>query len=270
MTSKIKFAAIVPGLPQLNKPQLSSSYRELSEAMTALGDTWRHEGIERIFYYSTQWISVLGQSYQARAALSGLHVDENWYELGDLPFKFTVDRSAAERMAKSAESAGYQTRLVDYDGFPVDTGTIVADGLLNPGGRMKSLMLSCCVYSDYADTVKLAGTALAALADGVPTAAVAVTGLSGRYFTTDIDPREDHINGKADDEWNRKILAKLAAGDVNGARADLPAYGAACKVDMGLKALAFLEGLQVATQGRKATLRAYGALHGTGGAVLSY
>jgi len=41
-------------------------------------------------------------------------------------------------------------------------------------------------------------------------------------------------------------------------------------VDMGFKALAFLEGLQLATQGHKANLLAYGALHGTGAAVLSF
>lgn len=262
--------AIVPGLPQLGHPERGPSYRALHDAMQALGEQWRVAGIQRIFYYSTQWISVLGQSFQARADLSGLHVDENWYELGDLPFKFRVDRPAAERLAAAAAAAGYQARLVDYDGFPVDTGTIVADSLLNPGARMQSLMMGCCVYSDYADTVKLAATALAALADGVPTAAVAVSGLSGRYFTSDIDGREDHVNGKADDEWNRKVLAKLTAGDISGARADLPAYGAACKVDMGLKALAFLEGLQVATPGRHAKLLAYGALHGTGAAVLSF
>ncbi len=262
--------AIVPGLPQVLAPSLSAGYAELAKATAAVGDRLHAEGVRRIVYFSTQWISVLGHSFQAKKKLEGLHVDENWYELGDLPFSFDVDVDCAKAMAAAAVQAGYQARLIDYDDFPVDTGTIVADRLLNRG-RFTTSMVSCCVYSDYEDTAKLAGLLAAALAkDGVKTAYVAVTGLSGRYFTTEIDPREDHLSSPEDDKWNKRMLELLEKGRLAEAEKLIPEYAGACKVDMGLKALSFLKGAGVAAQGRTGTLHAYGALYGTGAAVLSF
>lgn len=262
--------AILPGLPHILKPELNQAYKELAGAVQAYGDKLYERGVRRVIYYSTQWISVLGHSFQARPRLEGLHVDENWYDLPDLPFRFDVDLGAAQAMAGAATKAGYQTRLIDYEGFPVDTGTIVADSLLNKG-RFKTGMVSCCVYSDYSDTTKLAQTLTSALAaNGVPTAMIAVSSLSGRYFTTEVDPREDHVSAKGDDEWNRKIIGLLESGRLSEAEAALPAYTAACKVDMGLKALAFLKGAGAAIPGKGAVCHAYGGIYGTGAAVLEF
>ena len=43
-------------------------------------------------------------------------------------------------------------------------------------------------------------------------AAVAVTALSNRLFSDDIDPAKDRISSAKDDEWNRKMLEFLADG----------------------------------------------------------
>ena len=264
-----KSHCLVPGLPHVLSTDKNPAYAKLASAAEALGDRLAAAGVQRLLYYSTGWISVLGQSFQARADLHGLHVDENWYAYGDLPFSFRVDAAAARRMAAEAAADGYQTKLIDYDGFPVDTGTIVADRLLNRDKRFSATMVSCCVYSDYADTVKLLGAVSRAVAaDGVPTAAIAVSMLSGRFFTTDIDLREDHIAHPDDDRWNQRLLAALASGDAAEAKRLLPDYAKATKADMGMKALAFLEGTGGLSQGRKATVHAYGALYGTGAAVV--
>lgn len=270
MTDKtIKAGALVPGLPHLLLDRaLNKSYLELAGALEALGDAFAAQGVKRVVYYSTQWISVLGHSFQAREALAGYHVDENWHELGDLPFDFKVDGKLAESMAAKAAKAGYQARLVDYNGFPVDTATIVADRLLNKG-RFTTGMVSCCVYSDYADTQNLAGIVAEAVRETeVPTAFVAVTTLSGRYFTTEIDLREDHIASNVDDEWNKRILGLFEKGAYSEVESLIPEYAGACKVDMGLKALAFLKGVGVAKEGVPARKRAYGSLYGTGAAVV--
>jgi 2-aminophenol/2-amino-5-chlorophenol 1,6-dioxygenase alpha subunit len=267
----LRAAAILPGLPQVLRPDLSPGYAALAGAAATVGARFAELGVERVLYYSTQWISVLGHSFQARQALTGLHVDENWYELCDLPFAFDVDVALAGRLAEAATGAGYQTKLIDYDGFPVDTGTIVAHRLLTEGAgrQLAAGMVSCCVYSDFADTERLARTLAAAVAaDGVPTATVVVSGLSGRYFTTDIDSREDHVSSPDDDRWNRRVLDLLAAGRIDELTRLAPEYAAACKVDMGLKGLAWLRGMGAAVEGKKATLHAYGALHGTGAAVV--
>jgi 2-aminophenol/2-amino-5-chlorophenol 1,6-dioxygenase alpha subunit len=237
--------------------------------MEQAGRDLKDAGVERIVYYSTQWISVLGHLYQATKNLTGYHVDENWYDLADLPFDFRVDTEFAGKLAAAATSDGYQTKLVDYEGFPVDSGTIVADTLLNPG-KVPTNMVSCCVYSDYADTVKLAGGIRSVIdAGNKPTAVVVVSGLSGRWFTREIDFAEDGISDPADDKWNQRILGLFAKGEYQEVEKLIPDYAGACKVDMGLKGLAFLRGIG-ALDGRKAETHAYGGIYGTGGAVLSF
>jgi 2-aminophenol/2-amino-5-chlorophenol 1,6-dioxygenase alpha subunit len=268
MSANVIFAW-VPGLPHVLRPELSPHYKKLAEAMENLGQDFRQKGVNRILYYSTQWLSVLGQSVQTSPHLLGLHVDENWYDIASLKFEFTVDQPMAQGLIKASTQAGLQTRGVDYEGFPVDTGTIVADKLIN-SRNIPVGMYSSCVYSDYAETQKigqLARTVIDSL--GGTTAIVAVSGLSGRYFTTEIDHIEDHIRDPKDDEWNKKILALMAAGDwaeVEKLRGD---YCAASKVDMGLKALAFLEGAGLRSSGHKLKTLAYGAVYGTGAGVMA-
>jgi len=269
ISKSIKGALIVPGLPHLLKPELNPGYKKLTDALAAAGDHFAADGVKRVIYYSTQWISVLGHSFQARAELKGHHVDENWYELPDLPFQFKVDTALAARCANAIEAKGWQAKLIDYDNFPVDTGTIVADSLLNKG-RFTTGMVSCCVYSDFADTTKLAATLKDAIEqDGVPTAVVCVSMLSGRFFTRDIDLREDHVSDPEDDKWNKRILALMEKGEFAEVEALLGDYAKSCKVDMGFKVLSFLKGIGALAQGRKAAVKAYGALYGTGAAVVA-
>jgi 2-aminophenol/2-amino-5-chlorophenol 1,6-dioxygenase alpha subunit len=233
-----------------------------------VGSEFRKRDVKRILYYSTQWLSVLGQSVQLRPHLTGLHVDENWYDIAALNFDFQIDQPLARSLIKMTQDSGLQARGVDYEGFPVDTGSIVANELINKT-NIKTGMYSCCVYSGYQQTVSLGAIARksAEMLDG-KTAIVAVSGLSGRFFTTDIDYREDHIRNPIDDTWNKKMLALMAAGDwlaVNDLRDQ---YTAEAKVDMGFKALAFLEGAGACESGKHLKTLAYGAIYGTGAAVM--
>ena len=100
------------------------------------------------------------------------------------------------------------------------------------------------------------------------TAIVVVSGLSGRYFTTEIDYREDHIRDPKDDEWNRKMLSAMNAGDWSSVSKMRDEYCHVSKVDMGFKGLAFLEGAGACAAGRALKTKAYGAIYGTGAAVL--
>ena len=259
---------IVPGLPHILKPTLNKKYSELSQAMQKIGDDLAAAGVERILYYSTQWISVLGQSFQAGKNLKGTHVDENWHDLLDLPFDFKIDQAFARALSETAKADGYQVKLIDYTGFPVDTGTIVADTLINKG-RFTTNMVSCCVYSDYNDTVKLTKALhKVALADKKKTAVVVVSMLSGRYFTTEMDLREDHISSPEDDKWNLKILELMKQGKYSEVENQLSQYNNACKVDMGFKALAVLKGMDLLK--KPAVIQSYGPIYGTGNAVMTF
>src|SRR4030095_6403830 len=46
---------------------------------------------EVLAVYSTQWIAVLDELWQARPRSRGVHVDENWHEYGDLAFDIRAD-----------------------------------------------------------------------------------------------------------------------------------------------------------------------------------
>lgn len=160
--------------------------------------------------------------------------------------------------------------MVDYEGFPVDTGTITANRLLNQNNAAAN-MVSCCVYSDYADTIKLASTIRSVIdSDNIPTAVVIVSGLSGRWYTREIDYADDRISDSSDDKWNQRIIGLFEKGGYTEAEGLLGDYGSACKTDMGLKGLAVLRGIGALDSGRKAKTLAYGGIYGTGAAVMSF
>lgn len=260
--------AWVPGLPHLLRPDLNEGYGKLAQACRDLGSEFKRQGVSRILFYSTQWLSVLGQSVQARARVSGLHVDENWYDIASLKFDFEIDSALVEKLIINSREAGFQVRAVDYEGFPIDTGTIVANTLLNSSG-LKTAMYSCCVYSDYAETLKIGELAAdAAMKLDGKTAIVAVSGLSGRYFTEAIDYKNDAIRDRQDDQWNQKLLKSMNDGLWQNVTSIRDEYIRSTKADMGLKALAFLEGAGACRPGRRLITKAYGAIYGTGAAVM--
>ena len=261
-------AALVPGWPQLLSPEANASTASLTTAMTAVGDELEAMGVKRLFYYSTQWLSVLGHLLQGRARLAGVHVDETFHDGPDLNFSFHVDAAAAHRLAQAGQQQGFQLQVVDYEGFPVDTGTIVADHWLNRG-RFKAMMLSSAVYADHRATAQLASTLFPALtADRVPTALILVSGLSGHAYTTEIDLREDQLANAADDAFNQRLLASLATREAEVVLALAAREGRAHRLDMGGKALAFLAGS--GAWRRPGKVRSYGALYGTGAAVITF
>ena len=139
MTNPKLVAAWIPGLPHVLSPDRNSGYRALHDAATKVGVQFQAAGVKRVLYYSTQWLSVLGHSVQSRAVSKGLHVDENWYQFGALPYHFKTDASLANSLLSSVAAQGYQVRSVDYEGFPIDTGTIVADTLINKTKKLLTL-----------------------------------------------------------------------------------------------------------------------------------
>jgi 2-aminophenol/2-amino-5-chlorophenol 1,6-dioxygenase alpha subunit len=270
MKGRCHLGALVPGLPHLLRGDLNPQYADLAKAVSEVGDWLAGEGVTRLVYFSTKWLSVLGQMYQGRRTLQGRHVDEMWYDLGDLPFDFDVDRPFAEAMAAFAKQESHQTQIVDYEGFPVDTGTIVADRLLNRG-RFCVNMVACSLYLDLQGMELFAHTVRQAIGkDAQKTAVIGVSGLSGHWHRRIINYADDTGLSETDDVYNRRFLGMLEAGTIRGCLDLLPEYGRLCHVDMGGKALPFLVGAGVAAEGRKAHVRAYGSIYGTGAAVVSF
>ena len=223
-----------------------------------------------LLVYSTQWFAVLDQLWQTRAHITGLHVDENWYEYGDLPFDLRIDTEVAAACIAGTAAFGVRSKGVDYDGFPIDTGTIVANGFLNPNSHAKLVIAANNLYHDWAITERLAALAAqSAEALGRRYAVIGIGGLSGTIFREEIPLATDHIARPADDELNRALLAKLASDNLEAVRTFGLDYAAKARADMGLKHLAWILGA-LGTRFKGATTLGYGPTYGSGAAVVQF
>jgi 2-aminophenol/2-amino-5-chlorophenol 1,6-dioxygenase alpha subunit len=262
-------AFLVPGSPLPYVRRDNPPWKKIAEGMEAAGRALAKSRPDALVVYSTQWIAVLDQLWQTRSILKGVHVDENWHEYGDLPFDIRTDRPLAELCVENTAQAGIKAKGVDYDAFPVDTGTIVAAHFLNPD-KLPMVITANNVYHDWAKTRTIAQVAVHSAEQlRRKIAIVAVGNLSGSIFRTPIDIKDDRIATGDEDQWNRKMLALLEKGDIAGAEREAPAYAAAAKVDMGFKHFAFVLGA-CGDRIKGATVHAYGPLYGSGGAVIEF
>ncbi|MCU0869725.1 MAG: hypothetical protein MUF30_09010, partial [Burkholderiales bacterium] len=221
-----------------------------------------------IVLYSTQWVAVLDELWQARPRISGQHVDDNWHEHGAMRYDLRIDTHLARACVAAANESGVRSKAVDHEGFPLDTGTIVAMHWLNPHKDIPVLIAANNVYHDFDTTRRLGELAVEqAVAQGKRVAVVGVGGLSGTMFREDIDPTTDRVANASDDAWNREILELLRTGRVEDLLAEVPQYAREARVDMGFKHLAWVLG---ALGGRfvSAKVHGYGPAWGCGAAVV--
>jgi len=205
---------LATGLPQpLLVPEQNPGWQRIRDAYDQVRDQVQASGADVLLIYSTMWPSVIGHQVQAHPHPEWVHVDENFHDLGSMPYRFTVDTELSHAVVAAAQARGLMARAVAYDGFPVDTGSVVANTLLNPDNTLPVCILSSNVYSDRAETIVLGKACRDALAaQDKKAAVVVVSSLSNRLFTDFIDPAEDHIHSPKDDEWNRKLLEFLGDG----------------------------------------------------------
>jgi len=261
---------IMPGMPHVMLPRESAGRTELRNACRAAGAGVQEVRPDVLVIFSTQWVSVLGHLLQARANPEGLHVDENWYDLGNLPYDFRTDLELAYRTIELGTAAGLQVRPVDYEGFPVDTGTLVALSFLNPKNEIPVVCISCNIYSGRDEEMKLGKAAADAVrALGRRAVAIASTGLSGHYFTREITDDQDRIVSDEDDALNRRLLDLIAAGKSAEAMDLVPEYAAKTGADMQFKSYYWLMGA-LGSIGAKGRVLGYGSIWGSGAAVVEF
>lgn len=264
-------AFLVPGspLPQL-KPHILG-WGQLAAAMQQAGAALAASKPDLVLVYSTQWIAVLDQLWLTRSRSSGVHVDENWYEFGDLPYDIYSDTHIAQSCVTASPQHGVHARGVDYDGFPIDTGTIVACTLLRMGGAELPLVVgSNNLYHSRETTEQLGALASdCAHAQGKRVAVVGIGGLSGTIFRSEIDPHTDHIASTEDDQWNQQILRLMESGDIAQLKHLIPRFHKEARADMGFKHFHWILG---ALKGHfsSAKVHGYGPAYGTGAAVVEF
>jgi 2-aminophenol/2-amino-5-chlorophenol 1,6-dioxygenase alpha subunit len=263
-------AFLVPGNPLAHLQPDNPPWNPIHKGYQAAGEALATSGADVLAVYSTQWVAVLDQNWQTRPHIKAMHVDENWHEFGDLHFEMKIDTELTTAVIPETTALGVRSKEVNYDAFPIDTGTIVANNYLNADGSRSLLIGSNNLYHDWELTEKLSSIVVEQ-ADklGRKVAIVGVGGLSGTIFREEIDIAEDHIANESDDQWNQKMLDLMVAGKAEELKATAPDYAQKARVDMGFKHFAWLLGA-MGGQFRGAKVHAYGPAYGSGAAVVEF
>ena len=269
MSSQILAGAFVPGLPHILHPGKSPAWKRLHDANQKLGKHIQEMEPEVLVIYSSQWLSVLGTSFQVHPNPKGTHIDENWYDLGDLTYDFESNVELGEKFSHAVKERGFPTKTVAYDDFPIDTGTIVALKLLNPNA-LPVCVVSSWAYADAKASFDI-GQSMRAVCEKAEVKAVFIASslLSARYFTRDIEPAADRISHEEDDKWNKKILNRFEGGDFKAVAKLAPEFMKEVPADMQFNAFHWLSGALDGVEVSGEVL-AYGPLWGTGAAVVEF
>jgi 2-aminophenol/2-amino-5-chlorophenol 1,6-dioxygenase alpha subunit len=273
-SSPVSLSLLVPGLPQpLLAPEQCNSWAKIRmgfEEAQALVQKEIEEGVDTLLIYSTQWPSVLGHQVQGAKRLQLTHVDQEFHELGNIEYDYAFDSLLSEAYAAAGRKRGLHMRPIAFEGFPVDTGTLVARKLLDPREQMKVAVVSCNMYADRAETIVLGKAARDALeALGRRAVVVASSGMSYRMFPQYIREEEERVSLAGDDEWNRKILEILAQGRLDDVAQLARNFFKEARADQKFKAIWWLAGVCGCHNNFEANVHAYGSIQGTGAAVVS-
>lgn len=250
-------------------PEKNPRWAELREAYVQAGEEIAKSDAELILVYSTQWFSVIGHLFQVDPKPSWTLVDQNWYEYGEIPYELRVDPAFGELYCELAREKGMQASTVHYRGFPVDTGTVVAMKLLNPGNAKPISIVSCNIYAEREETRRLGALGREAIRQyGRKVAVVLVSNLSNRYHVTEIDPAEDRISSQKDHEWNEKMLEILGDGRLQEATEVVRQFADEANADMGFKGLWWLGAVAGETNRFRGKVHGYAPVWGTGAALI--
>ncbi len=265
---------VLPGLPHpLLCPEKNPGWGRVRDAFQKVEAEIRElPEVDLIIIYSTMWPSVIGHQIQADPMPEWVHVDEQFHDLGSIPYKLRMDSDFAQAYDRACKSRGLHSRTVNYKGFPIDTGSIVALQLINPNNRLPAVIVSSNVYADRAETVVLGKAAVDALKQSNKRAvAVIVSTLSNRLHKDFIEPSEDKIHSLKDEEWNQKILELLGKGrleDVEQLSRQIHREARVKKVG-NFKPFWWLASISGAHNWYTGKVLAYEPVYGTGSAVVS-
>ena len=91
------FSLIVPGLPHpLLAPEGNPGWGAIRAAYDQARARIEASDADLLLLYSTQWFSILGHQIQADPAPEWVHVDQEFHELGTMPYTLRMDPDFAE------------------------------------------------------------------------------------------------------------------------------------------------------------------------------
>ena len=270
--SEIVGSYIVPVHPHpLLVPGQNEGWTKLRSAFDLARDRIAASEADLLIIYSTTWPSIIGHQIQADPNPVWNLVDHDFHDLGTMEYDFKIDSDFAAAWNECNKERGLQSRTINYHGFPIDVGSVVANKLLNPDNRIPAVMVSSNVYANRAETTVLAKACKDALKKtGKKAVAVCAMSLSNRMFTDFVQPEDDRIHSLKDDEWNKKVLEFLGDGrleDVAQLSRTIQNQIRVKKV-VAFKPMWWLSAMNDNRNNLTGEVLAYEALHGAGGAVV--
>ncbi|MFM2247591.1 MAG: hypothetical protein RL071_3665, partial [Pseudomonadota bacterium] len=270
-TGSVELALLLPRMPHpLLCPDGGPGVRNLADGYAAARAQLEALKPELLVIYSVGWHSILGHLLQTDPRPTWTHVDEEFHALGAIDYSFPVDVAFSEAVIQRATTRGLAARGVNYRGFPIDTGTLVAKQLLDPSGQLPVAVVSCNVYADRAETIIL-GKAVrdAILSSGKRVVVAAVSNLTHRVFPRPVPLADDRVSSRQDDEWNQKLLEILAEGRLEDVSQLARTFAAQARADARLKGVWWLAAAAGAHNGYRGDVLAYAPVQGAGCAVVS-
>lgn len=270
-TGSVELALLLPRMPHpLLCPDAGPGVRRLADGYAAARAQLAALKPDLLVIYSVGWHSILGHLLQTDPRPTWTHVDEEFHALGAIDYSFPVDVAFTEAVIQRATARGLAARGVNYRGFPIDTGTLVAKQLLDPEGQLPVAVASCNVYADRAETIIL-GKAVrdAILSSGKRVVVAAVSNLTHRLFPRPVPLTEDRVSSRQDDEWNQKLLEIFAEGRLEDVSQLARTFAAQARADARLKGVWWLAAAAGAHNGYRGEVLAYAPVQGAGCAVVS-
>ena len=253
-------------------PDANEGWSRLRQAYDEAAQIISESNADLLIIYSTTWPSIIGHQLISDPNPEWVMVDHDFHDLGSIHYSFNIDAEFAELWNQENKSRGLQSRCVNYHGFPIDVGSVVALTLLNPDNKIPSVIVSSNVYADRSETTVLA-KACRDLVNKTGRKAVAITAmsLSNRMFTEHIEAKNDRIHSLKDDEWNQKILEFLSEGrleDVGQLSRTIQQQIRVQKV-VNFKPMWWLSAINNNRNDLTGKILAYEAIHGAGCAVVN-
>ncbi len=253
-------------------PDLNEGWGKLRQAYDDAAQIIKDSEADLLIIYSTTWPSIIGHQLISDPNPEWVMVDHDFHELGSIHYSFNIDAEFAALWDAESKARGLQSRCVNYRGFPIDVGSVVALTLLNPDNKIPAVIVSSNVYADRSETTVLA-KACKEIVRKTGRKAVAITAmsLSNRMFTEHIEPENDRIHSLKDDEWNQKILEFLSAGrleDVGQLSRTIQQQIRVQKV-VNFKPMWWLSAMNDNRNDLTGKVLAYEAIHGAGCAVVN-
>jgi len=252
-------------------PDQNPGWQRLRDAFDEAAQTIRDLEADLLIVYSTTWPSIIGHQIQSDPNPEWVMVDHDFHDLGSIPYSFNIDAEFAHAWDEANRKRGLQSRCVNYKGFPIDVGSVVALTLLNPDNSIPAVIVSSNMYANRSETTVLAKSCLDVIkTQGRRAVAITAMSLSNRMFTDFISPQDDKIHSLKDDEWNRKILEFFKQGrleDVGQLSRTIHQQIRVQKV-VAFKPMWWLSAMNGNRNDLTGRVMAYEAIHGAGGAVV--